>query len=174
MRLRPIYLPREGSDDEWEWLRVMRNDCAEGLTHNRNEITEEEQDTYRKSFNEHTRHYIFLTEEGPVAFSRLEWRPDGFVYPTVGVASWARGHGYAWEVMKHTLLAAGGPLKGDLLTSNKAIMKVDFTLGWRPLGEPHEGILDVECAWPPTFIDHDREWSQQQVYDEIVRYSEEG
>lgn len=155
MRLRPIYLPRDGNSDQWEWLRVIRNDCAKGFTHNQTEITEEQQAEYRGTFSDNTRHYVYLDEDGsPVAFTRLEWKPDGFVYPSYGVASWARGKGYAWEVVMHAMLAAGGPLRGDLLNDNEAIKKVDFALGWKSRGLPPDenNVLLVEAAWPPEFL----------------------
>ena len=151
MKLRAHFIPRDGKDSDWDTLRSVRNSCREGLTHTRTEITPEEQALYRQSYSENVRHYLYVTTWGwVVGFSRLEWI-DGFVYPTYGVASWARGHGFSWEIVKHAMLAAGGPLKGDLLVSNEAIKKVDYALGWRPVGEPHDGIQDVEADWPPAF-----------------------
>lgn len=142
------------TDEQWEMLRVIRNSCREGLTHDTSEITPEQQAQYRTRImmNPHVRHYLYMDMDGAyVGFSRLEWR-DGFVYPTYGVASWARGRGYAWDIVALTLLAAGGPLHGDLLVTNEAIKKVDYALGWVNIGEPREGVQNVSCAWPPPFL----------------------
>ena len=154
MRLIPLFLPRQGSDNMWEFLRQTRNACADGLTHDRSEITPQQQALYRQTYSENVRHYVYTDEtDVMVAFSRLEWR-DGFVYPTYGIAPRARGKGYAWDVVKHAMLAAGGPLRGDLLFSNEAIKYVDFALGWRPQGPPPDenGVLLVEAEWPPAFV----------------------
>jgi hypothetical protein len=117
------------------------------------EITQEQQWAYMESVqtNPHIRHYIYHNGEAFVGFSRLEWK-EGYVYPTYGVDPQYRGRGYAWDVVKHTMLAAGGPLKGDLLDSNEAIKKVDYALGWVPVGPVVDGIQQVEAAWPPAFI----------------------
>lgn len=155
MRLKPIFVARSSSDIWWEQLRQLRNACAGGFTHARAEITVEQQRGYRETYRENVRHYLYLTPDGEVAaFSRLEWKEDGYVYPTYGVAPYARGKGYVWEVVKHAMLAAGGPLRGDLLFSNEAIKKVDFALGWRSVGPlPDEGgVLAVEADWPPAFL----------------------
>jgi len=154
VKLIPVFVPRDGSDNMWDLLRRIRNSCSEGLTHDQRILTPLEQARYRETYSENVRHYLYLTsEDWVVAFSRLEWR-DGFVYPTYGVASWARGLGFAWDVVKHAMLAAGGPLRGDLIFNNEAIKKVDFALGWRPQGPPPDanGILLVEAAWPPEFV----------------------
>ena len=151
MKLRPQFLPRWGPPLLWDVLRGVRNACAEGMTHHTNWISAEAQEHYRVTYSENVRHFLYWDPDGCIAaFSRLEWR-DGYVYPTYGVVPSQRGKGYAWEVVKHTMLAAGGPLKGDLLADNEAIKKVDYALGWVPVGEPHDGIQDVEAAWPPQF-----------------------
>lgn len=140
--------------EEWEMLRVIRNGCRDGFTHTTTEITREQQDAYRQacSTNPHIRHYLYYYDGICVGFSRLEWR-DGFVYPTYGVAPWARGRGFAWDIVKLALLAAGGPLKGDLLMTNEAIKKVDYALGFVKVDVPDEnGVQQVQCAWPPPFV----------------------
>ena len=70
------------------------------------ERIEEQQKEYalKCATNPYLRHYLFYDAENfVVGFSRLEWR-DGYVYPTYGVSPQARGKGYAWEVVKHTML----------------------------------------------------------------------
>lgn len=154
MTLKPILLRRTyGYKILWERLRLLRNSCVDGFTHTRREITPEEQEIYVQNFPETVRHYLYIDEHGVVvAFSRLEHQDDGFIYPTYGVDPAHRGKRYAWQVVKHAMLAAGGPLRGDLFVTNKAIMMVDFTLGWRPVGEPVDGVLSVEAPWPPPFV----------------------
>jgi hypothetical protein len=140
--------------DEWEMLRIIRNGCRDGFTHTSTEITQAQQNEYRHKCetNPHVRHYLYYTERGIcVGFSRLEWK-DGFVYPTYGVAPWARGCGFAWHIVALALLAAGGPLKGDLLVTNDAIKKVDYALGFIDDGPAVQGIQNVTCAWPPPFL----------------------
>ena len=152
-RLRAVYVARWHSDLQWEQLRVVRNECADGFTHFRDEITPRRQEDYRMKYNENVRHYLYLTQSGDVVgFSRLEWRSeDGYVYPTYGVSPRFRGQGYAYEIVEHAMYAAGGPLRGDLLLGNEAIMRVDFALGWYPRGTSKavDGVLLVEAAWPP-------------------------
>lgn len=150
VKLKPVLVT---TDAQWELLRLIRNACRDGFTHSTKAITEEQQKEYalKCATNPYLRHYLFYDAENfVVGFSRLEWR-DGYVYPTYGVSPQARGKGYAWEVVKHTMLAAGGPLKGDLLDTNEAIKKVDYTLGWRPVGPVVDGVQQVEADWPPTF-----------------------
>jgi hypothetical protein len=137
----------------WEMLRRVRNSCASGLTRSQAEVTPEQQKVYRWSYSENVRHYLYLDAgDLVVAYSRLEWR-DGFMYPSCGVAEWARGMGYAWDVVKHAMLASGGPMRGELLDSNEAIKKVDYALGWRPVGPAQFGAVEVEAAWPPPFVE---------------------
>jgi hypothetical protein len=146
-----MFVPREGAGYYWDRLRVLRNECALGLTHNRAQITELEQEHYRTTYSENVRHYLYMDKDGNfVAFSRLEWR-DGYVYPTYGVGAHFRGRGYIWDVVRHAMLAAGGPLKGDLLVDNEAIKVVDYALGWRPFGDPVGLVQSVYAEWPPEF-----------------------
>ena len=140
------------TDLQWEVLRQIRNSCRQGFTHNQEEVSIEQQREYRNQVdNRLVRHYLYRYHGVAIGFSRLEWR-DGFIYPTYGVALWARGNGFAWDVVKLALLAAGGPLKGDLLDTNDAIKKVDYTLGFLNDGPPVRGIQKVTCSWPPPFI----------------------
>lgn len=141
------------TSDAWELLRLVRNSCREGLTHDTAEITPEAQRRYMDKMmtNPLVRHYLYTYQNIVVGFSRLEWK-EGYIYPTYGVASWARGQGFAWDIVKLALMAAGGPLKGDLLVTNEAIKKVDYALGFWNDGPAVQGIQRVQCPWPPPFI----------------------
>lgn len=180
MRLHPLLVHRDAKA-LWEIMRQIRNACADGFTHRTSQISINEQEQYRLSFSESVRHYLYLdSNDHAVGFSRLDARTDGFVYPTYGVDPNQRGKGYAWDIVKHAMLAAGGPLKGDLLVSNKAIMHVDFGLGWVPDGPSVNGVLPVRADWPPAFAN--TEYTRhayinvhpQSAYDEIMRYMKEG
>lgn len=170
MRLTPQLVTRTGRDDDWEVLRQIRNSCRAGLTQMTDEVSPEMQRRYRRDYDaDHVRHYLFLKGSIPVGYGRLEER-DGYVYPSCGVAEWHRGKGYGWEVVRLTLLMAGGSMKGELRLSNEVICKIDFALGWKRVGPPVGDIQPVECAWPPPFIRY--EGREQEVYNEIVRYHE--
>lgn len=159
MKLIPKVLVRTDVEG-FEQMREIRNSCLNGMTHAKGYLTRVEQDRYRSLYPETVRHYLYFAPEGtePIGFSRLALSSDGkHIVPTYGIAGWARGKGYAWDIVKHTMLAAGLPLKGDLLDSNEAIKRVDYALGWVPVGPVVNGVQAVECPWPPPFIDWERE-----------------
>ncbi len=142
------------TDADWEMLRIMRNSCRAGLTGNQQEINREQQHIYatRAAINPHLRHYIHSADGIDVGWVRLEWK-DGFVIPTMGVASWARGKRYSWSIVKQLLLAAGGPLKGVLNVDNYAIVHVDLKLGFVKDGEIENKLMPIKCDWPPPVED---------------------
>lgn len=157
--LRSVFVEREAPYELWETLRVIRNECAADLTHFQAEITPAMQELYRRTYHENVRHYLYqdpATGEY-VGFARLEYR-GGRTYPTYGVRASARGKGYGKTVVQFALMAAGTELAGDLLDVNEKIKKIDYALGWVPVGPVHEGVQDVECAWPPPFLVDPLDW----------------
>lgn len=73
------------------------------------------------------------------------------------------GKGYGDEIIHHYLrIANGKPLFGEQLVSNGAIRHLNARAGWQILGERN----GVQSLYHPN--------RQQEIYDEIVRYSEEG
>ena len=151
--LKAIFVERHGSDNLWEWLRVIRNECADFFTHFKEEITPEMQAKYRRSYHENVRHYLYTNEDGAiVGFSRLEYR-DGKVYPTYGLRKAMRGQGYGYTLVAMAILAAGTDLAGDWREDNKAVQFIDTALGWRVAGPvDKDGVQPVVCAWPPPFV----------------------
>lgn len=151
------------TEEEFETLRQIRNDCLSGMTHHRSTITPEQQKVYRElCYGPYVRNYLYFcpVRKTHVGFSRLQWK-DGFVYPTYGVSMRRLSEtrsvpdapvSYIRDIIQHAMLAAGEPLRGDLFASNEAIKSVDYALGWRPVGLPVNGIQQVEADWPPKFF----------------------
>ncbi len=128
---------------DWELLRVIRNTCRQGMTHNSSEINEEAQRLYRRSVEQdpRVRHYLYATPEGvTVGFSRLEER-DGFIFPTYGVGSWARNLGFGRQIGQHMINVAGGPMKADIYMDNHASLRIFRSLGWVDDGPAVRGLV---------------------------------
>lgn len=97
------------------------------------------------------------------AFSMVTDR-GSFVTPMFAIAKNYWGKGYGEEIILHYLALAGGkPLRGEQLISNGAICHLNEKLGWQVLMEK-EG---TQFLFHPNI-------RQQEVYDEIVRYNDEG
>ena len=159
---------------DFEVLRVIRNECREYMTNFQGEITEGQQEAYFHSYDSYrTRHYIYSYRGEDVAFSVIRTTDSGTeAIVTFGIAEKWRGQGLGWDLCKMALMAAGLPIVGDRFVSNKRVAIIDDTCGYRAIGPPNEdGIEPVECPWPPPFVEMQ---TQQQVYDEIVRYHRYG
>ena len=146
-RLTPIAVT---TDEDWEMLRIIRNDCRHGFTQDQTEITKEQQFTYqtRALVNPSLRHYLYKFEGITVGFSRIE-SGRMTASPTIGVASWARSLGFGREIGAMVLLAAGLPCVGELWLKNERAKKVDFGLGWKEAGPALDGKQPIHCRWPP-------------------------
>lgn len=141
-----------------EALRQVRNECRDYMTGHTAEITPEQQQNWWDHVVDHTNNWFYVFSLEPdasrpqdfIAFAALSYH-DGTMWPTYGLRASHRGCGIGREVIQFTLIAAQGPLRGNLLASNEAVKKLDYELGWNPIGE-HDGIIDVEYKWPPKFF----------------------
>lgn len=98
-----------------------------------------------------------------IAFSMLTDHGD-YVSPVFGVTAQYHGQGYGSEIIEHYLqLANGKPLRGAQLKSNGPICTLNRRMGWRVVSEDD----DVQ------YLEHPNN-REQEIYDEIVRYSREG
>lgn len=139
------------TDREWEILRLIRNSCREGFSHDQREITPDMQASYRQALERNSRtvfHYLYFDSNVAVGFSRLQPNPSGRVTITFGVALWARGNLYEHQIVPMMMLAAGGPLIGDILLTNEVSRWINKLYGFveTVIIEDH---VRIECEWPP-------------------------
>ena len=150
MRLTPV--PVEYSE-QWEALRVLRNECREFFTNDTALITESGQAAYmaRCATRPGLRHYLFYYKGIPVGFCRLS-HEGVWVIPTYGLHPEFRGKGLGRKLIAMTYLMAGGPIRGSRLVTNSGVRAIDESLGARTTSVSG-GVEYWECPWPPPFVE---------------------
>lgn len=92
MRLVPVTTPTD-----LEHLRIIRNECREFMTHNTNEISQEQQVGWWANVSDHPDWKVWLVYVPgwiePVGFAMLR-RAVTRWYATLGLRAWMRGQGY--------------------------------------------------------------------------------
>lgn len=110
--------------------------------------------------------HIYSPKEWPweiVAFSMVTDRGD-YCSPMFAISNLWWGRGYGEQIIQHYLLVADEkPLQGEQLASNGAICHLNEKLGWLVVREEN-GV---------QYLRHPNN-RQQEIYDEIIRYQEEG
>lgn len=143
---------------------------------------DEQQEWWKNLDHQNVQLHVYSPVEQPwqiVAFSLV--RNHGhFSTPQFAIAGGYSGRGYGTEIIQHYIEVAGQPLYGQQLVANEAIRHMNQKAGWKVLYE-REGVeylfhpgrapfLPCPCI-ACTSADDAR---QREIYDEIVRYSQEG
>jgi hypothetical protein len=91
-----------------EVLRCIRNEGASTLSHDAREISREEQADYWYQHGHTIRAWLYLDHDFEVVGAgSLRRSDDGRLWAWVGVETWAQGHHYSVEIMRHLLYEAG-------------------------------------------------------------------
>ncbi len=98
-----------------------------------------------------------------VAFSMLQWKPNGVVTPLFAVDPEWHGFGYGREIIDHYLHVANGPLAGSALKSNEAIMHLNKQAGWQVVSEDERVVKLYHPGVNPGSRD-------EEILKEILRY----
>jgi len=139
-----------------EMLRVLRNECREGMTGFTGVVDKGMQKRWWDG-NKHAMR-AFLMMDGPSAVGFVVLRPfdEGGLFghdrmtATIGVGQRYRRKGYGREIAQFAVLAAQGPLVGTAY-SNNPVLPLDYEAGWEKTGE-HDGLTELEMKWPPKFL----------------------
>ncbi len=120
---------------EVEAMRVIFNGCLEYMTKPFDPITPEQQAEWWADLPSKTIRFKAFVYRDPesmqiVAYSLLQWRPNGWVTVVWGIAPHARGHNYARQVIRHFIGAAEGPLHAEELASNTPVVKLHREAGF--------------------------------------------
>lgn len=120
-----------------EAMRQILNECRPFLTKPIPEISWEEQQAWWMNLERTTRRYkafVYFFDDQPddrIAFSLLQWKPEGITTPLFGIRERARGHNIARKIIQHYLKEAEGPLHGEQLVSHAAICRMNEEAGWQ-------------------------------------------
>ena len=108
-----------------------------------------------------------------VAFSKVTFRLGGYATPQFAIAKGYWGRGWGSEIIAHYLQVANRPLYGEQLVANAAICHLNKRFGWRII-ETEAGVDYLYHPGVSTPEQADMFNRQQEIYDEIIRYHEEG
>lgn len=140
---------------QFDTLRRIRNECSDGMTGTTGEITKEMHLDWWSNRDPRTTHaWTFHKENDPtspgVGFVVIRPYKDGQT-GTIGVAKAYRRKGHGQELALFCTLAAQGPLIGEAFIDNP-VLPLDYKAGWKQVGPPHNGLVDLECKWPASWL----------------------
>lgn len=141
------------TDDDVEYLRCIRNECAEFMTRNKNQITKEQQAEWFKNVdNEYTQLYLVrqhwhgsIIDPVPIGYGILRME-CGSILLTGGLVKAYRGMGIGYRLFSMLLEKAkkiGLPIELQVLDTNESAKNLYSKLGFRIIHEC-DGIIDME------------------------------
>jgi glycosyltransferase involved in cell wall biosynthesis len=143
------------SPEQFEALRILRNECRETMTRHTEEISKVEQAAWAKTVSEPDSGFwpflFSVREEQPfeyVGFMLLK-RVAGKMLVTYGLGEKHRGKGHARAIMQFALDACMGNAYAEVLETNKASLHLHRELGWYSI-ENKDGVEYLEHAYPPA------------------------
>lgn len=135
--------------EQVQQLRVLRNECREGMTGFTGIITEKMQRKWWNKNERKVRAYLFTVNKDTVGFCLV--RPEGSgTTATIGVGENFRRNGYGREIAQFATIAAQGDLVGVAHKDNP-VLPLDYEAGWEKVGE-RDGLVELEMKWPPKFL----------------------
>jgi glycosyltransferase involved in cell wall biosynthesis len=141
------------SPEQFEALRILRNECRESMTRHKEEISLAEQAEWAK--------WVKTPDSGywPFLFSIRDDQPfayvgfmllrliDGKMWVTYGIGNKFRGKGLAKPIFRFALDACMGPAYAEVGEQNKASLHLHQEMGWVNTGYAN-GIIQLEHEYP--------------------------
>lgn len=128
------YLPVD-SLPKAETLRVLRNECAEWMTKDTTEITQERQRAFFKNkiATGKVEGFLMCAAGEPVAYGLLVWDDAGRAWSSTGVKTDRRGQGYGRLVTVENVrraLAHGVPMWAEVRRDNAGQQRICHQIGY--------------------------------------------
>lgn len=157
--LRPIRLTLESDPCLIETMRQIFVSAIPDFTKSLVPPTPVEQQAWWANLD-HSKVKVFLwrLDERPwevVAFSMVTDRGE-YATPIFAIDSYYRGRGFARQIIRHYITTANKPLRGEQLSTNAAICRLNAEAGWRVVGTVGTiQLLEHDGPNSPTYPRYD-------------------
>lgn len=123
------------SDHDVEMLRVIRNVCREGFSHDTTIITEGAQREWWAALRGHVKAWLYwIPNDEVIGYGLLRQTPDGRWWSSVAVLPEHEGHGYGGAITADLVRRHDGPVYGEARLDNPAAMRLHRAADWEELG----------------------------------------
>jgi glycosyltransferase involved in cell wall biosynthesis len=142
------------SPEQFEALRVLRNECRETMTRNRDEITPAQQEGFAKMVAGSESYWPFLfsiREEIPFAYCgwMLLRREGEKMLVSYGLGESFRGRGLAKQIFQFALDGCQQDAYAEVLETNSASLHIHREMGWVS-EESKNGVVYLKHEYPPA------------------------
>lgn len=148
------------SEEDVEGLRLIRNACKDGFSHDNDEISMQQQAAWWVLMRDKVKAWLYWVELDVVGYGLLRQTDDGRWWTSVAVLPQHAGKGYGGAITADLVRRADEPVWATARLDNPAAMRLHREADWQETGRDER--LVHYCTRPAvTMKESLEEWAKE-------------